>query len=294
MKNEHTLLLGAHMSISGGLEQAIIRGESINCTTIQIFTKSNRQWFARTLSQEEVQLFNEKTRVSSIQSIVAHASYLINLGSPDKTTNTKSVKAIIQELERCDLLKIPYLVLHPGSGLHLNKKDCIDLIATNLNTIFEQTLSKTNILLENTAGQGSSVGHTFEHIASIIEQSNYKRRLGVCFDTCHAFAAGYDLRTPESYNKTWQEFEAIIGLNKLKVIHINDSKKALGSHIDRHEDIGKGSLGLNFFKLLFNDKRFFDIPKILETPKNSLEDDAKNMMTIRKLLVDKTKKILKC
>jgi deoxyribonuclease-4 len=292
MGKKHKLLLGAHMSIAGGLEQAIIRGESIGCTTIQIFTKSNRQWFAKKISQDESHLFHEKINKSSIQLIVAHASYLINLGSPHTIINKKSVKAVIQELERCELLKIPYLVLHPGSGLHLSEKECIDLIAKNLNTIFEQALGETVILLENMAGQGSSVCHKFEHIADIIKQSSFEKRLGVCFDTCHAFAAGYDLRTAISYEKTWQKFDDIIGLNRLKVIHVNDSKKDLNSHIDRHENIGEGKLGLEAFKLIFNDKRFFDIPKILETPKDSLDDDVMNMTKIKEILTEETKKIL--
>ena len=196
------------------------------------------------------------------------------------------------ELKRCDSLGIPYLVLHPGSYLKTDEHSCLEQISNNLNTIFKNAPGKTILLLETMSGQGSTVCYTFEHISQIIKQSKYKHRLGLCFDTCHTFVAGYDFRTKKTYEIMWKEFDRIIGLNKLKVIHINDSKKPLGSRIDRHENIGKGKLGTQAFKLLFNDKRFFDIPKILETPKDSLYDDARNMQKIRSLLLPKTRKIL--
>ena len=267
-KKKHSLLLGAHMSISGGLEKSIERGESINCTAIQIFTKSNRQWTAKKLTDDSRSLFKERVKDSFIRSIIVHATYLINLGSPDIQTNKKSVTAVCEELKRCEQLDIPYLVLHPGSHLKSGEKTCLEKISDALNTIFEKTPGKTMILLENMAGQGSQVCYSFEQLAYIRSRSAYKKRLGICFDTCHAFAAGYDFRTQGSYTKIWKQFDTIIGLENLKAIHINDSKKELGSKIDRHEEIGKGKIGLEAFRLLFNDKRFFDIPKILETPKD--------------------------
>lgn len=291
-KKKSHLLLGAHMSISGGFEKAIERGTSIGCTTIQIFTKSNRQWHAKTITQEEAKLFRTAVKESDIHPIVAHATYLINIGAPDKTIESKSVKAVIDELERCAILGIPYLVLHPGSHVDTDEAACLERIAQNLDEIFETDASNTKILLEIMAGQGSSVCYSFDQIATIRKLSHHKGRIGVCFDTCHAFAAGYDFTTPHGYKAMWDEFESTIGLNHLYAIHINDSKKELGSHVDRHEDIGKGAIGLQVFKLLFNDPRFFDIPKILETPKDELEDDVRNMRTIKNLLNEVTRKKL--
>jgi deoxyribonuclease IV len=287
-KKKSHLLLGAHMSISGGFEKAIERGTSIGCTTIQIFTKSNRQWHAKPISQEEADLFRKAVKDSDIHPIVAHATYLINIGSPDKTIESKSIKAVIDELQRCTILGIPYLVLHPGSHVDTDEATCLERIAHNLDKIFEADSSNTKILLETMAGQGSSVCYSFDQIATIRNLSSQKARIGVCFDTCHAFVAGYDFTTPHGYKTMWADFDSIIGLNHLYAIHVNDSKKGLGSYVDRHEEIGKGVIGLEAFKLLFNDSRFFDIPKILETPKGELEDDLRNMQTIRSLLSEAT------
>lgn len=292
MTKKNPILLGAHMSISGGKHRAFERGESIGCTAIQLFTKNNRQWKAKPLNQEEIELFKTTAKQSSIQSLVAHATYLINIGSPNKIIEKKSVDAVIIELKRCNALGIPYLVLHPGSHLNTDEESCIKRIATNLNKILKATPGKTMLLLETMAGQGSTVCHTFETIAHIIKQSKYKHRLGVCFDTCHAFVAGYDFRTQKTYDAMWKEFDHIIGLNKLKVIHINDSKRELGSKVDRHAEIGKGKLGLQAFRLLCNDKRFFNIPKILETPMKELDDHLKNMKIIYSLLSPETRKKL--
>ncbi len=292
IKKKHTLLLGAHMSIAGGLDKAITRGESIGCTAIQIFTKNNRQWATKKLSNTEIFSFKATAQKSPIQFIVAHAPYLINLGSSNENTVKKSITATKEELKRCDILNIPYLILHPGAHLKTDEKSCIKQISDNLNTIFKTTPGKTMLLLETMAGQGSSICYQFEQIAEIYKLSKFKQRLGVCFDTCHTFAAGYDFRTKTTYNNMWKKFDQIIGIKHIKVMHINDSKKILGSRIDRHQDIGKGELGLNPFRLIFNDKRFFDIPKILETPKETLEDDLKNMEIIKNLLLPKTHKIL--
>lgn len=292
---KHRLLLGAHMSISGGLEKSIENGQSIGCTTIQIFTKSNRQWNAKSLTQEAIELFKETAKNSSINPIVAHATYLINIASPDAKTEKLSVNALIKELITCNELGIPYIVLLPGSYVNGNSEDGLKRIIQNLDQAIESSGAKTIIALEIMAGQGSSLCSSFEQIATVIQGSHHKSKLGVCFDTCHAFSAGYDMRTEKQYEKMWKDFDTTIGLERLKVIHINDSKKGLGSHVDRHEHIGKGELGLEPFRLLFNDKRFFDIPKILETPKVTVEpfkEDIMNMETIKKLLSKETKKIL--
>jgi deoxyribonuclease IV len=295
MKKKKPLLLGAHMSIAGGLYKSIERGESIGCTCIQIFTKNNRQWFAIPLKEEEIAAFKKAVKNSTlIQQVVAHTSYLINIGSPNSVISKKSVESLSLELHRCEQLEIPYLVFHPGAHLKASIEDCLKLIAKNMNTVLEQNPGKTMLLIENTAGQGSNVGYTFEQLTTIYKNIRNKKRVGFCLDTCHVFTAGYDFRTKETYDELWKQFDQIIGLNKLKVMHINDSKKELGSQIDRHENIGKGAIGLEGFRLLFNDERFFDIPKILETPKddNHLKEDKMNMETIYSLLSPATKKIL--
>ncbi len=285
MNSKKTLLLGAHMSVAGGYDQALIRGESIGCTTIQIFTKSNRQWYAKPIHIDDAILFKKTLEQSNIKSVIAHASYLINVGSAQKATEEKAIKALIDELERCELLGIKSLVLHPGSCGTLTKEEGIKQISANLNKALEQTTSSTMILLENMAGQGSAIGSTFEELALIRANIHHKKRIGFCFDTCHAFAAGYDLSTQESYQNVWKAFDATIGLEHLKAIHLNDSKQKLGSHLDRHEDIGKGHIGLLGFECLINDPALIDIPKILETPKETLEDDYKNLQILKKLLI---------
>ncbi len=292
-KNKHHLILGAHMSIAGGYEKAIQRGESIGCTTIQIFTKNNRQWYAKPITKNEEILFKKALKKSSIVSVIAHTSYLINIGSPRKHIEKKSLESLIQELQRCKQLGIRYIVLHPGAYLDGNKEECLDRIAHNLDKVLTQVPKEPSILLENTAGQGTNIGYIFEQLAYIRKKVKNKQRIKFCFDTCHAFTAGYDFRTSKTYSTMWKEYERIIGIQNLKAIHINDSQRELNSHIDRHEHIGKGKLGLDAFKLLFNDPHFFDIPKILETPKKQdLKDDKKNMDRIKKLLSEKTKKIL--
>ena len=291
MRKEHSLLLGAHMSIAGKMSLAIERGESIGCTAIQIFTKSNRQWHAKAITQEEAASLKKAYQDSSIQSVIAHAAYLINIGSPSEEIEKKSVNALEIEINRCTDLTIPYLVLHPGSHGNTDEESCLARISANIDKLLSAT-SDCTILLETMAGQGSSVGHTFEQLAQIIKHSEHKRRIGICFDTCHAFAAGYDFRTEKTYNLMWEQFDKIIGINKLKAIHINDSQKDIGSRVDRHADIGKGRIGLKAFELLLNDSRFFDIPKVLETPRDDLADYKKNMETLIDLISPKTRKLL--
>lgn len=286
------LLLGAHISTTGGFDKAIHRGESIGCTTIQIFTKNNRQWFAKPIISSEMEVFKNAQKNSIIKTVVAHAAYLINIGASDEVIKNKSLQALKQELERCEQLAIPFLILHPGSSGSMDEYECLDQIALNLDQVISQVPGTSMILLETMAGQGTNLCYTFEQIAHIINRSQFRNRLGVCLDTCHVFAAGYDLRTEETYNRLWEKFDSIIGLEKLKIIHINDSKKELGSRVDRHEHIAQGQLGAEPFKLLFNDPRFFDIPKILETPKEDLIEDLRNMQVICTLLSQKTRDTL--
>ena len=291
-KQKPILLLGAHMSIAGGLDKAIDRAEEIGCTVMQIFSKSNRQWYARELSQEEVDQFKKRRADSAIQSVVVHASYLINLAAPNPEIRKKSRDALHEELHRADRLAVDYLIFHPGSYGNTDEQKGLQHIIDNLNDILANYDGNTILLLETMAGQGSNLGYTFDQIAHIYNNIKRKEYVGVGLDTAHVFAAGYDLRDKHSYEKTLQIFDGIIGLNLLKMIHINDSKKELGSRVDRHEDIGKGKLGLEPFRLLFNDERFFAIPKILETPKESLADDARNLQTIKNLISEETKKKL--
>lgn len=285
-------LLGAHISIAGGFDKSVERAQSINCTCMQIFTKSNQQWRSKPIDPHEALQFKEAVKKSKLQSVVVHASYLINIGSPETALQQKSTAALAEELQRCHTLDIPYLVLHPGSASDGDEQACITRIAQNLDAVFNDNPGSTMILLENTAGQGNAVGYTFEQLAEIRKQAHHKKNIGFCFDTCHAFTAGYDFRTEETYEKLWHTFDRVIGLEHLKAIHINDSKKELGSRVDRHETIGSGKLTDSAFKLLFNDPRFFAIPKILETPKEDLSDDVKNMEIIMGLLSAQTKREL--
>jgi len=287
-----TFLLGSHVSVAQGLEKAFLRGESIGCTAIQIFTKSNRQWLSKPITENEARLFRERFTQSKIKSIVAHASYLINIGSGDIELNKKSFHALLDEVNRCKQLNINSLILHPGSSQKLTEKECLDLIADNLNEIFSITDDTTKILLENTAGMGTSVGHKFEQLAYILNRVKSKERIGICFDTCHAFAAGYDFRSEDSYEKMWKEFDTIIGIPMLKAFHLNDSKKNCGSKVDRHTHIGKGEMGLNPFRFILNDERFLEIPKILETPIDKLEDFIPDLITLVNLISPKNKKLI--
>lgn len=291
MDKKSSLLLGAHMSIAGGFHKAFDRAESIECTSIQIFTKSNRQWSAKPITPSEIAAFKDRWRQSSVQSVIAHAAYLINIGSSNEELQQKSVAALTVELERCKELGIPYLVLHPGIATN-SIDECLETISHNLDLVFKNVPGKTMILLENTAGQGSSVGYTLEHLAKIYDKTNQKNRLGFCLDTCHAFAAGYDLRTEHDYNAFWKKFDVILGIKNLYAIHINDSKKGLDSRVDRHEHIGLGKLGLEPFRLLFNDPRFYSVIKVLETPYEELKDYIPDLTIIKDLLTDETKNML--
>jgi len=274
------------MSIAGGMDKAILRGQSIGCETIQVFTKSSNRWRAKPLVSEEIARFKQAREESGINPVFGHTSYLINLGSPDEDLWQKSVDSFLVEMERCAALGLPYLVMHPGAHMGAGEDVGLRRIGRALDEILARTEgSGVIILLETTAGQGSNIGYRFEHLARLIEESAYPDRLGVCFDTCHAFAAGYDLRTPEAFHRTFEEFDALIGIDRLKAIHLNDSRGDLGSRIDRHEHIGLGKLGLEPFRLLLNDPRFRNLPMVLETPKGpDMKEDVMNLATLRSLI----------
>ncbi|MEW6171806.1 MAG: deoxyribonuclease IV [Bacillota bacterium] len=278
-------LLGAHMSIAGGVENAILRGKSIGCEAVQLFTKSPRQWRAKPLNAEDAARFRKTWEDSDVQEIFAHTSYLINLGVLDEDLWFKSLAGFIEEIERSAALGLPYLVTHPGSS-EAGEETGLAQISLALDEALKRTKdSGVTVLLETTSGQGSNLGGRFEQLARLIENSAYPERLGVCFDTCHVFAAGYDLRTPAAFKATFETFDAIIGVDRLKAVHLNDSKGELGSRVDRHEHIGKGKLGLEAFRLLLNDPRFREIPMVLETPKGpEMEEDVANLALLRGLI----------
>jgi len=281
---ETNMLLGAHMSIAGGVYNAFLQGEEAGCTSIQIFTKSSNQWRAKELSEEELERYHAEQKRTKISPVVAHDSYLINLGSPDDALLKKSREAFLVEMKRCEQMRIPFLVTHPGSHLGKGEEWGIKQIADSISWLHDNSQGfKVKIALETTAGQGSNLGYRFEQIGSMIEQSREPERLAVCIDTCHIFAAGYDITSEEAYEKTISEFDSIIGLKRLAAIHVNDSKKGLGSKVDRHEHIGKGAIGKKPFGFFMRDRRFEKIPKLLETPKDDGKMDRINLSILRKL-----------
>jgi len=277
-------LIGAHMSISAGVYNAIETGNALNCTALQIFTKNSNQWKAKPLTDEDVERFNQAREESLMRAYIGHVGYLINVASPKEDIYKKSLASLTDEIVRADRLGLSDLVMHPGAHLKEGEEYAIAKIAESLNLIIEATPDvTTRFALETTAGQGTNVGYVFEHIVEIIDRVENKARLSVCFDTCHAFAAGYELRNKKDFNATFKMFDDTIGLDFLKVFHVNDSKKPLGSRVDRHENLGEGELGLQPFKFLMQDGRFVDIPKILETPKGDEPDanDSRNLDILR-------------
>jgi len=278
--------LGAHMSISGGVDLAIQRGHSVGCEAIQIFTKSSNQWRAAPLTEEVVESFHANQRDTGIGPVVGHTAYLINLASPDPALWQKSVDAFVEEMERAQRMGLPYLVTHPGAHTGAGEKAGIRRVAQAVDEIHARAPHvETMILLETTAGSGSALGGSFEQLAEMIALTQRPNRVGVCLDTNHAFAAGYDLRAPETYAAAFEAFDRILGIHRLRVFHLNDSKRDLGSHVDRHEHIGKGFLGLQPFRMLMNDPRFADRPMILETPKGpDLAEDVENLGLLRSLI----------
>ncbi len=284
------MLLGAHMSIAGGVFNALLEGERIGCTTIQIFTKSSNQWRAKELGEEELDRYDAEQKRTGISPVVAHDSYLINLASPDPALLEKSREAFLEEMKRCEKMKIPYLVTHPGSHMGQGDDEGLKKVAQSLDWLHERADGfKVRIALECTAGQGTNLGYRFEHLAKIMEHCAHPALVRICLDTCHLFGAGYDIRTPEAYEKTISEFDRIIGLKRLVAIHMNDSKKGLGSKVDRHEHIGKGLIGKKAFGLFVNDKRFEKIPKLLETPKEN-DMDRINLGVLKRLAISSGQK----
>ncbi len=279
--------LGAHMSIAGGLDQAPLRGQQVGCDTIQVFTKSNRQWQAKPLSDSEVAAFQANLRATGIGPVVAHDCYLVNLATPRGPVWKKSLAAFRVEMERADRLGIPYLVTHPGQHRGAGEAEGIARVAEAMNRLHAALPeARVQVLLETTAGQGSSLGYRFEHLAAILEQIDQAGRVGICLDTCHVFAAGYDIGSPTGYRRTMRELDACLGLPRLKVIHLNDSQKGLGSRVDRHTHIGQGVLGLVAFRLLLTDPRLRRLPMILETPTdgNFVRTDRRNLARLRRLV----------
>ena len=279
--------LGAHMSIAGGLDKAFDRICEVGGEALQIFTKNQRQWRSKPLTVQEIELFKQKRQQCGNMTVAAHASYLINLASVAGEAADKSLQALIDELQRCDLLGIPYLVIHPGShggaGEEVGIKRAIELTDRALGSLPPD--SPVMLLLETTAGQGNALGASFEQLAAIIDGLPDSHKVGICLDTCHIFAAGYDIRTSESCSRTITELNETIGLDRLRFIHLNDSKKPLGSKIDRHEHIGRGEIGSEAFRCLLNDPRLADLPMTLETPKSKdMAEDKENLALLRSLI----------
>ncbi len=284
--SNHKILLGAHMSISGGVHTAVDRATSIGCTALQVFTKNNNQWSGKPFTENDIERYRQKITAAGIAPVVSHDSYLINLCATNPDILKRSRAAFIDELERCEQLGIPLLNFHPGSHLGAGDNEGIKIICESLNLAHGKTKGyKIKSVLEATAGQGTNIGYKFEHLRAIIDGVENPERMAVCIDTCHIFAAGYDIATEKGYNATFVRFDEMVGLDRLVAFHVNDSKKGLGSHVDRHEHIGKGAIGLTGFKLLMNDERFTHIPKILETPKSDdLHEDVENMSVLKSLV----------
>jgi deoxyribonuclease IV len=278
---------GAHMSIAGGLYTAFGHGERAGCDVIQIFSKNQQQWRARPLVEPDIARFRAEQERSGIPAALVHDSYLINLASPDHALWQKSIDAFRDELERCAALGIPFLVTHPGAHVGSGEAAGIARVAQALSQLFaEGAGTGVTVLLETTAGQGSSLGWRFEQLAAIMGATLHSERLGVCVDTCHLFAAGYDIRTPETYEATVAELDRVIGLRHVRAFHLNDSLKDLGSRVDRHAHVGAGCIGAEAFRLLVNDARFAGLPAVLETPKDDdLADDIRSIQLLRSLIL---------
>lgn len=277
--------LGAHESVGKGLHLAFDRINRVGGESLQIFTRNQRQWSPKPLSKQEIQNFKTARKNHGDMIVASHASYLINLASGKDELRTKSIESFIGELQRCHDLAISYIVIHPGSHGGDGVEDGLERFSSALDEAIERAESQAMVLLETTAGQGTSLGCRFEELAHIRDQSRFSEKIGVCFDTCHVFASGYDIRSADAYHQTLEEFDRLIGLEHLHFFHLNDSKKDLGSRIDRHEHIGHGCIGLEGFINLLNDKRFAHHPMTLETPKgDDLQEDIKNLATLRSLI----------
>jgi deoxyribonuclease IV len=274
------------MSIGGGVHTAIERGRSIKCTAIQMFVKNNMQWFARPLTREKIRAFCNHVQRGELLSIFAHANYLINLAATNPRFHANSIRSLAEELTRADQLELPFLVMHPGAHLGVGEEAGLDKIVASIDRVFREIPKvKTRIALETTAGQGSCLGHRFEQIAYVIKNVREPDRLCVCLDTAHVFAAGYDMGSEAGVKETFRQFDRVIGLDRLGAIHVNDSKTARGSRVDRHQHIGKGQIGLDAFRFIMRGRRFRKIPKVLETPKGKeMREDLANLKTLRELV----------
>jgi deoxyribonuclease-4 len=278
------MILGAHVSIAGGVQNAPLNGRKIGCEAIQMFAKNQTQWLAKPFSEENLRGYKENLQTTGIGPVVIHDSYLINLCATNPELLRKSIEAFIDELQRAEALGVPYVVTHPGSHLGKGEEWGISRIAASLDEIHSRTPNfKVITLLETTAGQGTNLGYTFEQIAAMRDKVQESARVAVCVDTCHMFSAGYDLKSEQGYEDTWRRFADVIGLEHLKALHLNDSKKPHGSRVDRHEHIGEGSLGLDPFRRLLQDARFARLPGLLETPGE--DDDFKRNLTLLRSLV---------
>lgn len=280
-------LLGAHLSVAGGLDQALYRAMEYRCTALQLFTQNARAWQAPALSDARIEGFQAAQAAAGIWHIAAHAAYLINLATPDLKNHHKSCQTLTQELVRAACLKIPYVVVHPGSHMGKGEDFGIARICQSLDRILGESPDGPRLLLETVAGQGRDLGWRFEELARMVENAKYRDKLGICLDTCHVFAAGYELSTPAGYERTLSRFDQLLGLDWLYLIHANDSRHARGSRRDRHAHIGHGEIGLSGFSLLMNDPRLKDIPKIIETPKEKGTDwDHRNLKRLKALIRD--------
>ena len=280
-------ILGAHMSIAGGYYKAVDAAAALGMTTCQIFTKNNNQWRAKIITETEAVQFRSRVDELKIRHPLSHSSYLLNLASPDKVLWQKSVDAFVVELNRAEQLGIPYVVIYPGAHMLASEEEGIANVVEALNLVLRQTAKCCQVLLETTAGQGTSLGHRFEQLGSILARVSASSRVGICVDTCHIFAAGYPLGSRREYNATMRAFDQCIGLDRIKAFHLNDSKRPLGSRVDRHEHIGRGHLGIEPFRHLLNDRRFRGVPMYLETPKGDEGGealDAINLRTLRGLI----------
>ncbi|MHB9033570.1 MAG: deoxyribonuclease IV [Anaerolineae bacterium] len=278
--------LGAHMSIEGSPAEALARGLKVGCETIQIFTRNANRWNSRDLTEQETSEFQQAYLTAGIYPVVTHSSYLINLGSSDDELWAKSINAAVTEIKRCQALQLSTYILHPGAHTGAGEEAGLDRIVSGLNTALADTSdSRVFITLEITAGQGTVLGYKFEHLAYIIDKCKASDRLGLCFYTAHALAAGYEYRRENTYQAMWQQFDGILGFDRLRAIHMNDSKKDLGSHVDRHDQIGDGFVTLDAFRMLLNDPRLARVPMILETPKGpEMLEDIANLALLRSLI----------
>lgn len=269
IKNPNNMkYIGPHVSASGGVENAPLNAMQVGASAFALFTKNQRQWFSAPLSEKSIALFKENLEKSGISAdyVLPHDSYLINLGSPDPEGLEKSRNSFVEEMRRCEQLGLKMLNFHPGSHLkQISLEECLARVAESINIALDKTQGVTAVI-ENTAGQGTNVGFSFQHLAYIIEKVEDKHRVGVCIDTCHTYSAGYDLKTEDGYRQTWREFDDTVGAHYLRAVHLNDTKKAFASRVDRHDSIGKGLLGMEFFERFMRDPRFDDMPLILETP----------------------------